>query len=252
MDAPTVDALERAAMRAWPALETIEHEGFVLRAADGYTRRANCATALGPGSGDLPARIAWCERQLAARGLPAVFRVLSAGGPDGLDAALEAAGYRRDGESLVMTLDLPAAPAPPHALRAVPIDAWLLLYERLNERGPEGRALHRRLLESVQGERLLAALDAGDEAVGCGLGVREGAFAGLFDLAVAPALRGQGYGRRLVDELLRWAAEGRARTAYLQVLVENAVAIRLYERLGFRVAYRYWYRALPRPDSDAR
>ena len=151
-----------------------------------------------------------------------------------------------------MTLDLPHSAPSPHALREIPIDEWLVLYERLNERGPEGRDLHRRLLESVRGERLLAALDDRVEIVGCGLGVREGEFAGLFDLAVAPAQRGRGHGRQLVEELLRWAASGDARTAYLQVLVQNEVAIRLYERLGFRVAYRYWYRALPRPDSGAR
>jgi ribosomal protein S18 acetylase RimI-like enzyme len=241
-------ALEEAAMRAWPALERLDEAGWVLRFAGGYTRRANSAAALGADGEELENRIAWIEAEYAARELPAIFRVVSGCGPAGLDDALAAEGYEREGEALVMTLDLPAdPPPPPHALRPVPIDAWLLLYERLTGRGADGRDLHRRLLESVQGERLLAALDAGDEAVGCGLGVREGAFAGLFDLAVTAALRGQGHGRRLVDELLRWAAEGGARTAYLQVLVENEVAIRLYERAGFRAAYRYWYRARPRP-----
>jgi ribosomal protein S18 acetylase RimI-like enzyme len=232
-------------MRAWPALERIDEAGWVLRFAGGYTRRANSAAALGAGDEDLEDQIAWVEDAYAARELPAIFRVVSGCGPVGLDDALAAAGYEREGEALVMTLDLSAAPRPPHALRAVPIDTWLVLYERLNERGPEGRALHRRLLESVQGERLLAALDAGGDAVGCGLGVREGAFAGLFDLAVAPALRGLGHGRRMIDELLRWAAAGGARFAYLQVLTENP-AVRLYERVGFREAYRYWYRTRPR------
>jgi len=241
-------AVEEAAMRAWPALERVDEAGWVLRFAGGYTRRANSAAALGAGDEELDEQVAWVEGEYAARDLPPIFRLVSTCGPAGLDAALAAAGYEREGEALVMTLDLPSDPRPPPpALRAVPIDEWLVLYERLNERGPDGRELHRRLLESIQGERLLAALHDGDDAVGCGVGVREAAFAGLFDLAVAPGLRGRGHGRRLVDELLRWAAAGVARTAYLQVLVENAAAIRLYERAGFREAYRYWYRARPKP-----
>jgi ribosomal protein S18 acetylase RimI-like enzyme len=240
-------ALEEAAMRAWPALERIDQAGWVVRSAGGYTRRANSAAALAAGAEDLEHRIAWVEEEYASRGLPAIFRVVSGCGPAGLDDLLAAAGYEREGEALVMTLDLPReARRFPHALRAVPVDDWLLLYERLSDRGPDGRDLHRRLLESVHGERLLAALDDGGEVVGCGLGVREGTFAGLFDLAVTPALRGRGHGTRLVHELLRWAAGGDARTAYLQVLTSNAVAIRLYERAGFREAYRYWYRARPR------
>jgi ribosomal protein S18 acetylase RimI-like enzyme len=240
----TILALEEAAMRAWPALERIDEAGWVIRFAGGYTRRANSAAALTADDGDLEDQLAWVEEAYAARGLPAIFRVVCGCGPAGLDDALAAAGYEREGEALVMTLEVPrAAPPVPHALRAVPIDAWLLLWERLSARGPEGRDLHRRLLASIAGERLLAALDAGGEPVGCGLGVLDGSHAGLFDLAVAPARRGQGHGRRLVDELLRWAAVGDARSAYLQVLVENATAIRLYERAGFREAYRYWYRA---------
>jgi ribosomal protein S18 acetylase RimI-like enzyme len=240
-------ALEQAAMRAWPALERIDEAGWVVRFAGGYTRRANSAAALAADAEDLEAQIVWVEDAYASRELPAIFRVVSGCGPAGLDDALAAAGYEREGEALVMTLDLPHSAPSPHALREIPIDEWLVLYERLNERGPEGRDLHRRLLESVRGERLLAALDDRVEIVGCGLGVREGEFAGLFDLAVAPAQRGRGHGRQLVEELLRWAASGDARTAYLQVLVQNEVAIRLYERAGFREAYRYWYRARPRP-----
>jgi ribosomal protein S18 acetylase RimI-like enzyme len=241
-------ALEEAAMRAWPALERVDQAGWVIRFAGGYTRRANSAAALGAADEDLENQIAWVEAEYAARGLPAIFRVVAGCGPAGLDHALQAAGYEREGEALVMTLNLTRGGSPgANALRAIPIDEWLPLYERLNDRGPEGRDLHRRLLESVRGERLLAALEDGDEIVSCGLGVRERDFAGLFDLAVDPALRGRGHGGTLIRELLCWAAGGDARTAYLQVLTTNP-AVRLYERAGFREAYRYWYRARPRRE----
>jgi ribosomal protein S18 acetylase RimI-like enzyme len=72
--------------------------------------------------------------------------------------------------------------------------------------------------------------------------VRDGDLVGLFDLGVAPALRGRGHGGRLLAGMLRWGLARGARRAYLQVLATNP-AIRLYERAGFREAYRYWYRA---------
>jgi ribosomal protein S18 acetylase RimI-like enzyme len=255
MNAPSLQSLERAAMSAWPALETVEDGGWVLRFAGGYTRRANCATALGPDGGDLGARIAWCEAAFTRRSLPPVFRLLSASGPAGLDAALGAAGYARGDEALVMTLDLAgarlaAAPLP----ESLPLDAWLDLHDRFGGRLGAHRETHRAMLEVIPGERLLAVVRAdglhvGDlgprlPPAGCGLAVADGPLLGLFDLAVDPALRGRGLGGRLVDGLLRWGAGRGARSAYLQVLATNP-AVRLYERTGFREAYRYWYRIRP-------
>jgi ribosomal protein S18 acetylase RimI-like enzyme len=233
-------------MSAWPALETVEDGGWVLRFARGYTRRANCATAVGPDGGDLGARIAWCEAAFARRSLPPVFRVLSAGGPAGLDAALGAAGYARGDEALVMTLDLAGGSLSAGTIPdALPLDPWLDLHDRFAGRLGAQRETHRAMLEAIPGERLLAAVrSAGGPPAGCGLAVAEGAVVGLFDLAVDPALRGRGHGRRLVDGLLRWGAGRGARCAYLQVLATNP-AVRLYERTRFREAYRYWYRVRP-------
>lgn len=242
---PSLHSLERAAMSAWPALETVEDGGWVLRFAGGYTRRANCATALGPDGGDLGARIAWCEDAFTRRSLPPIFRLLSAGGPAGLDAALGAAGYARGDEALVMALDLAgarlgAAPVP----ESLPLDPWLDLHDRFGGRLGAQRETHRAMLDLIPGKRLLGVVRADGPPAGCGLAVADGPLLGLFDLAVDPALRGRGLGRRLVDGLLRWGAGRGARSAYLQVLAANA-AVRLYERTGFREVYRYWYRVRP-------
>lgn len=252
-------ALERAAMRAWPALECIEEAGWRLRFANGYTKRANCATALDATDVDLEDRIAWCARQFAARKLPAVFRVLSSCGPARLDHALATAGYRRADESLVMVLDLPSSCEPAGAgaprardeaalrpaIKPLSLDSWLDLFDRFAGKDGEQRTMHRAMLETIPGERLLATVDADGQSVGCGLCVRDGQFVGLFDLAVAPQLRGRGHGRRLLDGMLCWAAARGARRSYLQVLAANQAAVRLYQHAGFREAYRYWYRLPP-------
>jgi RimJ/RimL family protein N-acetyltransferase len=75
--------------------------------------------------------------------------------------------------------------------------------------------------------------------------VVDGGLVGLYD--IASAVPRQGHGERLCRALLALAQAQGARQAYLQVGSDNAVAQRLYARLGFRFAYRYHY-AAPRPN----
>lgn len=56
----------------------------------------------------------------------------------------------------------------------------------------------------------------------------------IVTLDVAAPYRGQGIGQRLVESLQIMAAEAGATCMRLHVSVRNPVAIRLYERLGYR------------------
>jgi ribosomal protein S18 acetylase RimI-like enzyme len=76
----------------------------------------------------------------------------------------------------------------------------------------------------------------------CGQFAVEDELVGLYDVYTAPAFRGQGWGRRLCAALLARAHALGARTAYLQVEVDNAPARAIYHRLGFVDAYAYHYR----------
>lgn len=53
-------------------------------------------------------------------------------------------------------------------------------------------------------------------------------------LAVDPAHQGQGLGRDLVLDSLRWLARWRVSTVLVNTPTTNEAALRLYERLGFR------------------
>jgi ribosomal protein S18 acetylase RimI-like enzyme len=81
----------------------------------------------------------------------------------------------------------------------------------------------------------------GAEAVG--IVVESDALAGLFCLAVAPAMRRRGLGSALVRGLLAGCASDAV--AYLQVEGHNVAATAMYERLGFEVAYRYRHCSAP-------
>lgn len=53
-------------------------------------------------------------------------------------------------------------------------------------------------------------------------------------MMVAPGWRGRGIGTRLVKEGIGWARENGAERIGLDVFPDNAAAIALYEKLGFR------------------
>ncbi len=88
---------------------------------------------------------------------------------------------------------------------------------------------------------ILLVADSGSSLVGYGLvllhkGTR---LARLYSLAVDPAVRGKGVGRRLIRELEeRAAARGRLYMR-LEVAVGNKAAIELYEGMDYRIFGRY-------------
>lgn len=95
----------------------------------------------------------------------------------------------------------------------------------------------------------LGARDASGALIGCGT-VHETA-AGIGHLAgivVAPAVRGQGLGRAITVALSRRVLASDGITT-LSAYADNAVAIDLYERLGYRLNHRFYSRFLePRPE----
>jgi len=75
-------------------------------------------------------------------------------------------------------------------------------------------------------------------AVGLVAGTRhqdEGDVMQLVSLWVHPSFRRAGVAHRLVAELLTWAHSEGATTVRLDVVKDNTLARRLYERLGFHV-----------------
>ena len=62
-----------------------------------------------------------------------------------------------------------------------------------------------------------------------------GDVADIMTVAVTPAARGRGLGRRLLDDLETRAAAGRAASVMLEVRADNVAAIGLYEHAGYAV-----------------
>lgn len=247
--------LEEAGLNAWPALRSTSCGGWVLRFAEGYTKRANSANALSP-EAPFPTILRTAETLYPANGLPVVFRLtpLAGGEPD---VMLERAGYRRVDESLVMTADIaelpgtptgstvPAVPDPAVSILPVPDEAWRDGHAGAAALSPGNRRLHAAILSAIGPPAAFATLSGEDGPAAFGFAVAEGTRIGLFGVVTLPGWRRRGAAKRLVSALLAWGRSKGATTAYLQVGKENDAAIGLYAGLGFGEAYRYHYRIRP-------
>jgi ribosomal protein S18 acetylase RimI-like enzyme len=98
------------------------------------------------------------------------------------------------------------------------------------------------MLCAILPAKCFAAVRIEGQIAACGLGVVQGGYIGLFDIVTDARRQRQGHGGRLVRNLLSWGRSQGAHTAYLQVMLNNTSALRLYAKLGFWEAYQYWYR----------
>lgn len=243
----TIRRLECRAFNAWPALQTLVHDGWILRFARGHTKRANSVNALWPCETPLEARIGHAEALYRRHDLPPVFRITPLAEP-GLDAALAGRGYASFDRSLVMQAPLGASTASDGTieLSTSPLPVWL---------GAFGKATGARSADvSTLGEMLgklvppaaFARVDGPDGApCAFGMGVAEAGELGIFEMLTVPAARRAGHAARLIEALMQWGRAQGASTAYLQVTGDNAPALALYARLGFREVYAYHYRRKP-------
>ena len=92
---------------------------------------------------------------------------------------------------------------------------------------------------------LLEPVDHGDDTQGIVAGYFEPDEPGIVNLVsmwVAPVARGTGAADALIEALCGWAGEEGAREVRLHVVDDNARAIRVYERNGFRPTGRTFVR----------
>lgn len=237
--------LEEISLNALPALRTTFYDGWVLRFSDGYTRRANSVSPLYDSRLDLEPKIAAAERLYAAYKQPTVFKLTPLPEAQRIDTLLAHDGYRHDQGASVQTLSLdglePPAQADVEFLEHID-EGWLEIFFRLRPSQPSYHPVMRQMLAAIVHPLCCACLRLNGEAVALGLGVVERGWIGLFDIVTEAPYRNQGWGRQLVLNLLHWGQQRGAANAYLQVHPANDPALRLYDKLGFREVYQYWYR----------
>ncbi|WP_370421215.1 GNAT family N-acetyltransferase [Streptomyces sp. QH1-20] len=247
--------LQEVAARGWPARETGRLGDWTLRAAGGFTARANSALPLGDCGLPLPAAVDRVTAWYAERSLPASVQVTTgdAAADAMLDAELAGRGWTAERHAVMRTAAL--APIADRADRTAtdevllsrePSEAWLGAYGRAAT--APGSADDALAVLAGGPSVWFATVPGGPGETGpaaIGRCVVDGRWAGFAALEVGPAHRRRGLGTLVMARLAQRALAEGASAAYLQVETDNGAAHGLYDDLGFTTHHTYHYRREP-------
>ncbi|MFD0002058.1 GNAT family N-acetyltransferase [Streptomyces sp. NPDC127178] len=245
--AASYEELAHVAARAWRPVESERLGEWELRAASGFTRRANSVLPLGDPGLPLPAALDVVRRWYGDRGLPAY--VQTATGAEGtqelLCAELERLGWAREVSAEMWIGALTPVADRAEGAGVVLVreadEAWLARYQR---KGVSEVAL--KVLESGPSVWFATVPSAeGGAPAAIGRCVVDGRWAGFAAVEVDPALRRQGLATRVMAALARQALDEGASAAWLQVEAENVGAREMYAGMGFAAHHAYHHYRSP-------
>ena len=244
-----IEDLERAAALHWQAPETEPLGEWRLRAAAGFTGRANSALPVGDPGLPLAEAVTAVEDWYRRRDLRPMIVLPQGAAPDPLERLLaERSWVPRPGPAFVMTADvadIPASTVGVH-LAPEPDTAFLGLYRY---RGQDLPPIARTLMTSAPWQAF-GTIGQDGRAMACGrvsvARPENGApWGALTAVEVDAACRRQGLGAAITSGLAAAAADRGAHRILLQVETGNAAARALYFRCGFRDSHRYHYMIAP-------
>jgi N-acetylglutamate synthase len=261
--AATYEELARVIARGWPPLETERLGAWELRAAGGFTRRANSVLPLGDPGVPLDAALVAVRGWYRERGLPAY--VQTATGAEGtqelLCAELERRGWVREVTAEAWTGAL--APVADRAegagveLSRQADEAWLARYQRKGVSEVALRVLMSGSPRSSEAESpsvWFASLPGaeGEPPAAIGRCVVDGRWAGFAAVEVDPGRRRQGLATEVMAALARRALDEGASAAWLQVETDNEGARAFYAALGFAPHHAYHHYRAPEEQRHSR
>lgn len=251
--AASYEELARVAARAWRPVESERLGEWELRAAAGFTRRANSVLPLGDPGMPLDEALTAVRRWYAERGLPAYVQTATGaeGTQEPLCAELERRGWVREVTAEVWTGEVAQVADLSEGTGVVlsreADEAWLARYQR---KGVSEVAL--RVLAGGPSV-WFATVPGGDPAAPAAIGrcVVDGRWVSFAAVEVDPAQRRRGLATAVMAALARRALDEGASAAWLQVETDNAGARALYAGMGFAAHHAYHhYREPPSAGTD--
>lgn len=237
--------IEENCFNAFPALRQVVLEGWLIRFAEGLSRRANSANALHPDCAPVEQVIASVEALYRQQRQPPIFRVPSFLA-DGIEPALAARGYTSEGDTRVLhgpMAELAARTDPGVELSPHAGADWLAAMGTLQGHKTEQRVTYRRIVRALAVPASFAALRIDGRIAALAYGAVSNQLLCYESVITDPRRRRQGLARRIVAALADWAKGQGADGACLQVVADNAPALALYDAFGLRTdlyGYRYW------------
>jgi len=231
--------LDQICNLTWPATEELVNSGWLMRAADGVTNRANSILPLLANleAGvltDFSEKLEIAQDFYQKRNLPTIFQVALPTWQV-LSEKLRSIGAVETLHGNTMVADLTSSKL------SVP-DSFEILQS--NQFSTEWLGVH----PTPGIEKILAGCAAtyltmiknGQAIATCRIALAKG-WSSLTRVYVHQDFRGQGLGKAITDAALVASFEQGATKALLQVEANNAIAIGVYESLGFNFHHEYFY-----------
>jgi GNAT superfamily N-acetyltransferase len=239
----TAVRIERAAVAAWPSLETADIDGWLWRHAGGGSQRANSVSPLTFSGKDLSGAIAEVERRYLARGAPAMFQICDVNAPADLDDHLTQRGYRLQEPCTCLAKAIAPAEAPAEVeIAASASEPWLSVY--LAGVSESRRGVAPAILARVPAPRAFLLLRRDGRPMSAALGVVAEGVVIAECVATCAEFRQQGGSSLVMAALEAWGARQGATIAALQAVTANAPAQALYAKLDYAKVGSYHYRVL--------
>lgn len=234
---------EELTYNSHPSLKADYYDGWILKYSNGYTNRANSVGVIYESTIDYEEKIDYCEKYYARHNVPCVFKITDEDME--LDEILDKKGYKIATPSNIMSMSLENKKfeLSDCIFEDKPSEAWLnafFLYEGFSEEKTQTTA--KAMFDIIAHETIYCRIEQDGKIVACGSSVIDRGYMSLLNIVVCKEYRGKGYGKKICQCLLNKAIEKGAHTAYLQVVQGNTPAPEMYESLGYKKEYSYWYR----------
>jgi GNAT superfamily N-acetyltransferase len=237
--------IEELSLNAWPALNTTIYDGWIIRMANGYTKRANSINPLYKFHENFHEKLIYCEAFFEKYSLPTIFKITNLKEHEEIDYELEKKNYEKIDITSVQTIESIV----PQKLNFTDFiiesnfsEDWIKNFIRLSRISDNYYETISQMLNLMRFEVIVVSKKINDESIGCAFGVIQDDFVGLFDLIIKESERNKGFANDIVKIILNKAFQKGIKKSYLQVVTSNIPAINLYNKLGFKEKYKYWYR----------
>jgi N-acetylglutamate synthase len=248
LSAADIEAIERATLVAVAPHDIEEMPGWLLPFDAGTVGRAHSAVPLGHDGSIQASDVATIVQRYRARGLRPSLRIAAVPALAHLHAALIEQGLKatqptltcvaRVADLLDATRSITPAEVSPSAS-----PAWSQVY--LGEGfDPVDGASRVQALSRASGSLYAHSIDPHSspaQVVATGVGSYGHGWLGIHGMRTLATHRKQGHASRILRALALQAESRGMQSAYLQVEDSNQSAQRLYESLGFTMAWRYIY-----------
>jgi len=240
--------IEELSMNAWPSLQTVLYDGWVIRLSDGYGNRSNSINPIYGSSIEFEEKHEYCDKLFTHHNLQTTYKLTSFKEHEVIEDKLKKMNYQKINETSIQVCELNASSQQNYGGIITGDDfsgSWINSVIEFNKIEEKHIPVFKKILSNIAVEKIVVCKEIQNEIAGCGYGAIQGNFVGVFDIVVKENFRGKGYGREIVETILSEASKRGARRSYLQVMINNPVALHLYEKLGYKEIYRYWYRKKP-------